>query len=182
MRDSKHRGPVQIGPRCKHDGGLRSASQIQYVVVHDAEGASAKGVANYGATTPTVVSWHVTCDDSVLIRCLPDLVIAWAAPPCNTSGLQLELCGFARWSKLEWYRHQATLKRGAWQVARWCKLYGLPVRWLTDAELASGKHEGIVTHAQVSRVYGKSDHSDPGRNFPSRYFMYLVRRRRKWLG
>lgn len=182
MRDKRHRKPVQIGPSCKHRGPPRSPASIKYVVIHDAEGASAQGVANYGATTSTVVSWHVTCDNEVLIRCLPDWVVAWTAPPCNSSGLQIELCGFARWSKREWYQHQATLKRGAWQVARWCKQYGLPARWLNDSELRAGKKPGIVTHAQVSRVFGMSDHYDPGRNFPSRYFMYLVRRRLRWLG
>lgn len=182
MRDARHRKPVQIGPRCKHDGGHRWSNTIKYVVVHDAEGANAKGVAAYGATTDRVVSWHATCDNDILIRTLPDLTIAWAAPPCNSNGLQLELCGYARWSKLEWYRHQSTLKRGAWQVAKWCKSYGIPAVWLTDVQLKTGLRDGIVTHAQVSRVYGQSDHSDPGRNFPLSYFMFLVRRRLKWLG
>jgi hypothetical protein len=181
MRDERHRKPVQIGPRARHDGGYRSSSSIDYIVIHDAEGASAQAVARYGATTARVVSWHVVCDDEILIRCLPDLVIAWAAPPLNTHGLQLELCGYARWSKLTWYLHQGTLKRGAWQVARWCRQYGIPARWLTNAELADGKREGIVTHAQVSAVFSKSDHTDPGKNFPQRYFMYLVRRRVRWL-
>lgn len=182
MRDAKHRKPVQIGPRCRHDGGTRYSTQIEYIVIHDAEGASAQGVANYGATTPRVVSWHVTCDDKILIRCLPDLVIGWAAPGANRNGLQLELCGYASWSKLTWYRHQSTLKRGAWQVAKWCKAYSIPARWLTDAELRNGNRDGIVTHAQVSRVFGLSDHTDPGKGFPSRYFMHLVRRRLGWLG
>lgn len=182
MRDARHRHPVVIGPMCKHDGGARSLETIEYIVIHDAEGSSAQGVAAYGATTSNVVSWHVTCDDDVLIRCLSDRMIAWAAPPCNSNGLQIELCGYARWRRRDWYRHQSTLKRAAWQVARWCKEYGIPARWLTDAELKSGNHVGITTHAQVNRVYGKSDHTDPGAGFPSRYFMYLVRRRVKWLG
>lgn len=181
MRDARHRKPVLDGPRCKHDGGLRRSSQIRYVVIHDAEGGSAKGVANYGATTDRSVSWHFTCDNDYLIRCLPDSFIAWAAPPCNTNGLQLELCGFARWSRFQWYLHQSTLKRGAWQVAAWCRAYNIPARWLTNQELDEGEDKGIVTHAQVSQVFGMSDHSDPGKNFPRGYFMRLVRRRIRWL-
>lgn len=181
MRDSRHRSPVQVGPRCKHDGGWRHASDINYIVIHDAEGSSAKGVAAYGASTDRVVSWHVTCDDDILIRCLPDLTIAWAAPPCNTNGLQIELCGYAGWSRLKWYVHQATLKRAAWQVADWSRKYSIPARWLTDDELRRGNKDGIVTHGQVSRVFGKSDHTDPGSGFPASYFMRLVNRRLKWL-
>lgn len=181
MRDAKHRKPVEIGPRCKHDGGPRRASQIRYIVIHDAEGANARGVAAYGATTDRVVSWHVTCDDNVLIRCLPDLTIAWAAPPCNTNGLQIELAGFASYSKLQWYLHQGTLKRAAWQVAKWCNTYDIPPRWLTHAELDEGEDKGIVTHALVSEVFRESTHSDPGKNFPKTYFLRMVKRRMRWL-
>lgn len=183
MRDARHRKPVVFGPRCRWNGGSRRASDIRYIVIHDAEAPSdaARGVANYGARTDRKVSWHVVTDDHILIRQLPDLVVSWTAPPLNDEGLHIEMCGYARYSKLDWYRHQATLKRSAWQVARWCRAYKIPARWLTDAELRAGNVKGIVTHAQVSRVFRQSDHTDPGRNFPTRYFMYLVRRRLRWL-
>ena len=182
MRDSRHRVPVQIGPRCRWDGGTRHASDIRNIVIHSAESPSdaAPGVANYGASTDRKVSWHVVTDDNVLIRTLPDLTIAWTAPPLNQEGLHIELCGRASYSKAKWYLHQSTLKRGAWQVARWCRDYKVPSEWLTDLELIDEKR-GIVTHAQVSRVFRESDHSDPGAGFPRSYFMYLVRRRLAWL-
>lgn len=183
MRDRRHRYPEIVGPRCRFDGGPRRDEEIRYIVVHSAEAPSnaAPGVARYGATTNRSVSWHVVVDDERRIRCLPDTFVAWAAPGVNRSGLQIELCGYARYSRLDWYRHQATLKRAAWQVAEWCKRYGIPARWLADDELERGAKEGIVTHAQVSRVYRRSDHWDPGKGFPERYFMLLVRRRLRWL-
>ena len=184
MRDAKHRKPVLFGPRCKYDGGNRRASDIRYIVIHSAESPSdaAQGVANYGARTTTPVSWHLVVDDNVLIRQLPDLVVSWTAPPLNQNGLHIELCGRAAYSKLEWYRHQATLKRAAWQVARWCRSFNVPPRWLSNTELDEGEDKGIVTHSQVSEVWKMSTHWDPGKGFPRRYFMYLVRRRIKWLG
>jgi len=184
MRDSRHRKPVVFGPRCKWDGGNRRATTIRYVVIHSAESPSdaAQGVANYGARTTTKVSWHVVVDDNMLIRQLPDLAVAWAAPPLNTNGLQIEMCGRASYSKIEWYRHQGTLKRAAWQVAKWCKTYKIPARRLSDSALDEGEEPGIVTHAQVSRVFKKSNHTDPGAGFPMRYFMFLVQRRLRWLG
>jgi len=193
MRDARHRKPVLIGPRCKNDGGGRRSTSIRYIVIHDAEAPSdaAQGVANYGARTNNSVSWHVVVDDNMLIRQLPDLVIGWAAPPLNTNGLQIEMCGYARYSALQWWQHRATLYRAAWQVAKWCRDYKIPPRWLSDVELDEGEKKGIVTHAQVSRVYKKSDHTDPGEGFNKvipehsatirRWFMSLVRRRLKWL-
>lgn len=178
--DQKHRGPITRGPYIPYNGGYRPTSRIRLVVIHDAEGASAKGVAAYGASGQRNASWHMTCDDNYLIQQLPDNIIAWAAPGANSDGLQLEICGYASWSKLTWYRHQSTLKRAAWQVARWCLEHGVPAVWLTDAGLKGGDL-GLTTHAQVSKVFRGSDHTDPGKNFPKDYFLYLVKRRIKWL-
>jgi N-acetylmuramoyl-L-alanine amidase CwlA len=178
--DPKHRGPITHGPHISYNGGYRPESKIRLVVIHDAEGANAKGVAAYGASGQKNASWHMTVDDDYLIRQLPDNMVAWAAPGANNDGLQLEICGYARWSKLTWYRHQATLKRAAWQTARWCFDHGIPARYLTDSQLSKG-YEGITFHAQVSHVYRGSDHTDPGPNFPKRYFLFLVQRRLKWI-
>ena len=43
--------------------------------------------------------------------------------------------------------------------------YDLPVVHLSDAQLLAGE-KGIIGHDQASRVYKKSDHTDPGVNFP----------------
>ncbi len=183
MKDSKHRKPVQFGPNCRWDGGSRAFQDIKYIVIHSAESPSdaAQGVARYGSRTDRKVSWHVVVDNNLRIRQLPDNRIAWTAPPCNSNGLNVEICGRASYSRLQWYQNQASLKRAAWQVAEWCKTYGIPVRELSDQELDRGYIRGIITHAQVSRVFKISDHTDPGRNFPMRYFMLLVRRRLKWI-
>ena len=132
LHDKRHRAPVVIGPRCVFHGPRRWPGQIRRVVIHDAEGSTAAGVAAYGASRSAKASWHWAVDDKQAIRCLPDDVVAWAAPGANNDGIQIELCGFARWSKPTWYRHQATLKRGAWVAAEACVNYGIPVRWLTD--------------------------------------------------
>jgi N-acetyl-anhydromuramyl-L-alanine amidase AmpD len=47
------------------------------------------------------------------------------------------------------------------------------VQKLSDAQLKQGLR-GIVGHDQVSRVYHKSDHTDPGPNFPWDVFMSRV--------
>jgi hypothetical protein len=179
-KDPKHRGPVKHGPYISYNGGSRPESRIRLVVIHDAEGSTAAGVAAYGASGQRNASWHATVDDKEVIVQLPDNIVAWAAPGANTDGLQLELCGYARWSKLTWYRHQSTLKRAAWHTARWCVEHNIPPKWVTDKGLKNGDL-GLTSHVQVNRVYKGSDHPDPGKGFPYGYFQYLVQRRVKWL-
>lgn len=179
--DQKHRGPVTQGPYISYNGGHRPVSQIRLIVIHDAEGANAKGVAAYGASGQKNASWHMTVDDNWLIQQLPDNVIAWAAPGANRDGLQLELCGFASWKKLDWFKHQGTLKRAAWQVARWAVAYDIPARWLTTKQLQDGVTEGITTHVDVNKAFKGSDHTDPGPGFPRGYFLFLVKRRIGWI-
>ena len=180
FNDPKHRGPITRGPYIHYNGGPRNVNRIRLIVIHDAEGANAKAVASWGAGGQRNASWHYVVDDDNLIQQVKDDVVAWAAPGANSTGLQLELCGFAHWSKLEWFRHQDTLKRAAWQVARWCHAYGIPAVWLTPAQVKGG-YEGLTTHVDVNKAYGGSDHSDPGPNFPRSYFLFLVKRRLKWL-
>ncbi len=179
-RDPKHRGPVKIGPFIPYNGGTRNAKTVTHVVIHDTEGGgSAANVASWGATQRNA-SWHVVVDDRCVIRQLPDNVIAWGAPGANETGLQCEMLGFARWTTKMWFTHQDTLKRAAWQTARWCVAHDIPVRWLTDAQLRADA-KGLTYHAQVSRVFRGSDHTDPGPNFPKSYFLLLVKRRVAWL-
>jgi hypothetical protein len=178
--DPKHRGPVKRGPRIPYNGGARDPYSVRLIVIHDTEGGTAMGVARWGANQRNA-SWHCTVDDNEVVRSLEDGVVAWAAPGANTDGLQLEICGYAKWSKLQWFRRQATLKRSAWQVARWCVKYGIPPRWLSDKQLRDKVSEGLITHAQCSKVFGGSSHWDPGPGFPKGYFIWLVKRRVKWL-
>ena len=181
LPDRKHDQRLQQGPFCSYHGGSRRPERIRWVVIHDAEGGSAQGVANYGASGNAQASWHVTCDDTVAIRCLADDIVGYHAySPANDIGLGLEICGYASWSKLTWFRHQATLKRAAWVTARWCVRYQIPPRWLTDQQLRD-ERPGLTYHAQVTRVLKKGSHTDPGKNFPFGYFLWLVQRRVRWI-
>ena len=189
LPDRTHDKALQFGPFCGYHGPQRSPDVIDWVVIHDTEGSSsgyptqpsAQGVASYGASKSAKASWHVTCDDKLAIRTLGDNTIGYHAySPANNIGLGLEICGFARWSKIQWYLHQATLKRAAWVTARWCVKYGIPARWLTDSEIRAQK-PGLLTHADVTRALKLGSHTDPGPNFPRYYFLMLVKRRVRWL-
>jgi N-acetylmuramoyl-L-alanine amidase-like protein len=161
--------------RARHDSGPRSAGTIRHVVLHSTEGGTASSVATYFATSARA-STQLVVDDRECYRCVPDLVIPWGAPGVNRTGLHVEHCGFARWSREEWLAHDATLRRSAAKVARWCLRYGIPRRLLTVDELRAGQ-AGICTHRQASIAFPPNDgHVDPGDGFPRAHYLALVRR------
>ena len=162
--------------RATHDSGTRQASQIRYVVLHSTESGpgSAESIARYFTTSGSGGSAHLVIDDDHCFRTLPDLVVPWGAPPLNTSGYHIEHCGYARWTRAEWELHRRMLDRSAYKASIRCHRYHIPARLLTDRELKAGRLKGFVTHAQVSRVYKRTDHSDPGDGFPLKAYISAV--------
>ena len=160
----------------KHQSGTRPLSAIRLVVIHDTEGGSAKGIAHYFANPPNkdVGSTHLVIDDVSCYRTLADNVIPWAAPPCNTNGFHIELCGYAKWTALIWASHRAMLNRAAYKTALHCKKFGIPPYYIGASDLKAGK-TGVTTHAQITKAFHVSDHSDPGAFWPRWWFMRRVR-------
>lgn len=154
------------------------------IVIHDMEYpevmTAAEDVARYFATTTTEASAHVCVDADSIVQCVYDNDIAWAAPGANSDGLQIELAGYGRQTRADWLDVYSTalLARAADVVAQYTMKYtNIPIRRLTNAELLAGR-AGIIGHHQASEVYHKSDHTDPGPNFPWDVFIPLVVARR----
>lgn len=162
--------------RWYHQGRI---SPIRLIVIHTMEWAekvsTAEDCAKMFATMNRQASAHVCVDVDSVVRCVADKDTAWAAPGANADGLQMELAGFARQSKADWMDaySKGVLAQAADVAAAWVKLHKIPVRKLSKAELKAGK-KGFTTHADVSDVYKRSDHHDPGLNFPWEYFIDLV--------
>ncbi len=144
---------------------------VRLIVWHDMEYdetlTAAEDVAHYFATTDRQASAHVCIDADSVVQCVPDSDVAYAAPGCNADGIHLELAGRARQTREEWLDDygRRLLDRACEVAAQYCVKYDIPPVHLTDAELAAGA-KGMVGHAQCSAVYKKSDHTDPGPNFP----------------
>jgi hypothetical protein len=102
--------------------------------------------------------------------------VAFAAPGANHDGIQLELAGFAKQTPAEWLDPFGILllNNAANAAAQYCLKYDIPVRRLSNAQLADGTTKGIVSHSQVSEVFKKSDHTDPGKGFPWDHFLERV--------
>lgn len=164
----------------KHVGAKRKGA-IRLLVIHTPEWAEladgAEKVAEYFASMPDnrVASAHILVDNNSVVRCVPDDVVAFAAPGTNNDGVHIELVGRANQTTEQWNDvfSLGVLALGADTVAQYCLEYDIPRVRLTDDELGTG-FRGIVGHDQVSRVYKKSDHTDPGEFFPWSSFLQQV--------
>lgn len=162
--------------------GPARSGRVRLVVIHTPEwpesASGAEAVARYFANNPDKrdASCHITVDNDSIIQCVKDSFVAWAAPGANHDGIQIELTGFAGQSKEQWRDKfsLAALAIAADAVAQYLLKYNIPPIHLSDDQLRKG-NLGIVGHDQVSRVYKKSDHSDPGPNFPWARFMLYVK-------
>ena len=156
-----------------HNSGRRAANQIRYVVIHCTEASEAEGSAVWFQNPASQGSAHLVIDDDTCFRTLPDLTVPWAAPPLNTEGFHIELAGHASWTRSQWLDRMITLRRAAYKTADRCYRYGIPVRKVGPLGLRL-RRAGITGHADVSKAFRKSNHTDPGAEFPWARFMQLV--------
>lgn len=168
--------------KAAHISGRRRIKDIRWLVIHSTETApgSARSVARYFQSPSSGGSAHLTVDDKSCYRSLANEDIPWAAPPANTEGFHVEFVGYAKWSKATWLLHINTLRRGAYKFAQHLKLFErqgnvIPAVFVDAAGLRAGK-KGITTHAQISKAWKRSTHTDPGADFPMGVFLWLVRR------
>lgn len=154
---------------------------VRLIVIHTAEtsemGNSAESIANYFQTTDKQASSHIAVDNNSIVQCVMDNDIAWAAPGANSDGIQIELAGRASQTQAEWMDDysKAVLENAANATAQYCLKYAIAPRHLSNEQLADKALIGIVGHVQVSEVFKKSTHTDPGPEFPWNYFIERVK-------
>lgn len=153
-------------------GGPRSTANLRGVCIHTTENAAgtpAENVANYQINSRSG-SYHVVVDSTgKRLRENTDDWITWSTGnQGNNLLLHISFVAYARWSRSEWLAQERMLRAGASVVAHWCKTYKFPVRHVGVAGLP-----GITTH-DATRVWGSTDHTDPGPNFPWDVFLRYV--------
>jgi N-acetyl-anhydromuramyl-L-alanine amidase AmpD len=169
--------------KAKHFRDVTAKRTVRVIVIHSMEAAekgdTAENVARFFQNTESPASAHLCIDNNSIVQCVFDNDIAFAAPGANSDGIQLELAGFARQSREQWLDPYGVLllENAANATAQYCLKYGIPVKHLTDAELAGGQ-KGIIGHVQASRVFKKSTHTDPGEGFPWDHFLDRVNHHR----
>lgn len=152
---------------------------LRLIVIHTMEAPespkTAENIAAYFASGAVVASAHACVDQDSVVVCLPPSDTAFAAPGANACGYQIEHAGYASQDGAGWgdAASQSMLKLSAAHAREIALAAGIPLKHLTNAELAAGE-AGFVGHNQVSDVYKRSDHWDPGPDFPWGQYMDLV--------
>lgn len=170
--------PIPYMP-AKFQGRHRGLPTV--VVIHSMEapekGATAENVARYFQTIDRTASVHYNVDSDSVVQSVPDTIEAYGAGGANTFGLHFEHAGYARQTRAEWTDEygQRMLLISAALVARKCSEHGIAVRFLSAGDLARGERSGITTHAEVTKAFRKSTHTDPGPGFPMDDYLNLVR-------
>ena len=153
---------------------------VGVVVIHTMEVAESAGAAEicaqWFADPASEVSAHYCVDADTTIQCVREEDIAWHARGGNTNSIGIELAGFAGQRALGWNDpfSLAVIDRAARLAAEICERHGIPIRRLRAADLSAAKR-GITGHADVSAAFRKSDHWDPGPDFPWGRFLRLTR-------
>lgn len=123
-------------------------------------------------------SSHLCIDNNSIIQCVLDNDVAFAAPGANHDGIQIELAGYAEQTREQWLDEYGIqmLTLACDAAAQYCLKYGIPPKHLNDSELRTGA-KGFVGHDQVTRVYKRSTHTDPGPGFPWDWVIDKAQRR-----
>ncbi len=174
---------------------------ILQIVLHTMEWAEKPTTAEacaamFATMTDRVASAHFCLDSDSVIACVPVAYQAAAAPGTNTTGVHIELAGYARQKPEDWADaySQAMLRLAEKLTAALCLDLSIPPSFL-DAESLLAGEAGITTHATVTEAcklanarkltsspfYNtknpakpRTDHSDPGKSFPMVDFIEAV--------
>lgn len=145
----------------------RGGSSVRLIVIHTAEGARTIGDLGHFFQNPAnQVSSHTGADDErgVIGEYVTRGNKAWTAASYNPCAVQLELCGFASWSRDTWLNQHGNMVRNAadW-FAEEAKKFGLPITELTAGQ-AQGSGRGGCQHIDLGS--GGGGHVDCGNGFP----------------
>jgi N-acetyl-anhydromuramyl-L-alanine amidase AmpD len=168
--------------RARNAGPARPEQRIDLVVIHTMEAPEKPGTAFAVATwfaglNAPEASAHYCIDAYEIIQCVPEDVVAWAAPRANRNGIHLEHAGYAGQSPGAWEDEysKSVLQRSAELAADICQRHQIPIARLTVEQLRAGAR-GFCGHVDVTNALndGKG-HTDPGAGFPWERYLELVR-------
>ena len=159
--------------------GPKRTRPVELVVIHTAESPEseqgAENLAKYFQHPDYVSSPHICTDNNSIVQCVKDSFVAYAAPGANHNGIQIEIAGKMGQSKSDWldFFSIGCLAITADAVAQYCLKYTIPPIHISTEQLLAGE-KGVIGHYQASAAFKKSDHQDPGPNFPWVRFMSMV--------
>lgn len=159
--------------------GVKRTNPVRLVVIHTPiwkeviTGAEDLGRYFASMADRRIASSHIGVDSDTIVQYVKDSYVAYGAPGANHDGMHIEIIGTHTQTPLQWrdlYSITA-LALAADATAQYCLKYGLPAKLLTLAEVKDGRTKGVCSHHQVSQAFGRTNHTDPGPNFPWKRFI-----------
>lgn len=163
-----------------------SGIPTQLLVLHSAECPLEAGYAIsltewFSATVypaDPVASWQRFVDPVHRVRAVPDELGAWHASEANPLSIGWEQAGYARYTREQWLTPdgRAQLELLAFDMAEVAVRDGIPLRWLSDAEvravLDGGNRsiKGFCFHRQID----PETRTDPGGGYPQDLLMERI--------
>jgi hypothetical protein len=145
----------------------RGGATVRTIVLHTAEGAQTiEDLGHFFQNTANQVSSHTGADDKrgMIGEYVTRGNKAWTAANANPIAVQLELCGFASWSRNTWLNsHGNMLHNAADWIAEEAKKFGLPITELSPSQ-AQGSGRGVCQHIDFGAWGG--GHVNCGDGFP----------------
>jgi hypothetical protein len=148
----------------------RQGARPLLIVIHSTESHNRPGNADLAAigewfdNPAAQASAHVCTDgDGYSARFVRDQEKAWSCVNFNRVSLNIEQIGFASDPRASWHDRHAELEETARWIARWNRLWGIPIRRGAVRGMAVTR-SGVVTHNQLGQLGG--GHHDPGPNYP----------------
>lgn len=163
-----------------NDRGKRNMANVKWVVMHTTENdatSKAINVVKWQESSKTG-SYNVVVDNSgTSVRHNDDNYTPWSVGDSrgDYEGLHLSMVARAAFRRDQWLQLHKLIDESARIAAGWCREYGIPPVRLNDADIRANK-KGFIDHAACSRLFGKTNHTDPGAYFPWDVFLKAVKR------
>jgi hypothetical protein len=148
----------------------RYGARVRVFVLHTTEGIMR--AADLRDWTGWAGSSHASCDETgMLLSGAADGFVdytraSWTLRNGNPWSDNLEICGWAGWTRAEWLARPKLLEAVArWLAERHRARPDVPLRRLTEAELNAGR-SGVIDHDTYTDATGDGTHWDVGEAFP----------------
>lgn len=175
--------PPRHRTRIVRNKSSRNGARIVGIAVHSTESRDIPhswddltGIGNWFDNPAAQASSTIGVDgDGNSVRWVPDDMKPWTILDWNSVTLNIEFVGRAAQPASEW--EDAQLRTAAKWAAYWCHKYGIKPRRGRGLKVAGRPvivRSGIVRHSDLTAL-GFGSHSDPGKNFPMRRFLQLVK-------
>lgn len=153
----------------------RNGQKVIWAVIHTTEGIlDAKALGSFFQPASRQVSSHAGADRNRVVSYVDDQYAAWTLRNGNQKSINIEIGGFANWSREKWLGEEyGRLVQAAKWVREKCDKFGIPKKHIGIAGVQANS-PGIITHDDYSKATKDGTHWDPGPGFPMDVFIALV--------